>query len=314
MNRAAEADRKAIWDKRGIKVIHAADSVVNTALILIVLLLLAIGGYALWDANQVYNAADSARYEVYKPGEEEESLSFGELVKINPDVFAWLTVYGTHIDYPVAQGKDNMTYVNTDAKGHYSLSGSIFLDKGCKRDFSDFSSILYGHHMDAQKMFGEIGLFADKSYFDAREYGSLYYGGEWHGLEFFAFLHADAYDSSVFRVKIEGKKAQEEYLAKLLNMSEHTRDIGVTTKDRIVLLSTCSPSPTNGRDILVGRITDDLHANAFAISDDKVAGSAVDALGRNWLWILLGLLVAAAILAVIIGRRKKRKDEEKLSL
>ncbi|MDR1358540.1 MAG: class B sortase [Coriobacteriales bacterium] len=296
------------------KAIRIADSVVNTAVLLIVVALLAIGGYALWDSSQVYDAASAARYETYKPGDSGEDQTFEELKAINSDVFAWLTVYGTHIDYPVAQGQDNMKYVNTDAEGRYSLSGSIFLDEGSSKDFSDFSSIFYGHHMEQNAMFGEIGLFVDKAYFDARRYGALYYSEQWHGLEFFAFLRADAYDNAVFRVKIEGEEAQQEYLALLLAMADHTRDIGVTTADRIVLLSTCSPSPTNGRDILVGRITDEIYENPFA--EEEQTGDNEDSVDAASLWAIILPVVAVAGLAMIVilvllrRKRRKRKDEE----
>jgi len=39
----------------------------------------------------------------------------------------------------------------------------------------------------------------------------------------------------------------------------NTRDIGVSDEDHIILLSTCSSGSTNGRDILVGRITDEIY-------------------------------------------------------
>ncbi|MCG4817374.1 class B sortase, partial [Collinsella aerofaciens] len=77
----------------------------------------------------------------------EGGLSFEQLKELNPEVFGWLTVYGTNIDYPVTQGKDNWKYVNTNALGEYSLSGAIFLDYTNRKDFQDFNSILYGHHM-----------------------------------------------------------------------------------------------------------------------------------------------------------------------
>ena len=169
------------------KAVRTANSLVNFAVLAAILLLLAFGCYALWDSNQVYNAANAAQYEIYKPTAADEGKSFGELQAINPEVFSWLTVYGTNIDYPVTQGGDNMKYVNTNAEGSYSLSGSIFLDYENSRDFSDFNSILFGHHMEKQAMFGEIGLFSDKDYFNARLYGSLYYNGritDWSSLPF----------------------------------------------------------------------------------------------------------------------------------
>jgi sortase B len=303
----------------GRKAVKLADSVFNTALLLAILLLLSLGFYALWDSDQVYSEASAERYGKYCPEGEYGRLSFGELVAINPEVVAWLTVYGTHIDYPVTQGPDNMKYVNTDAEGAYSLSGCIFLDSGCSSDFSDFSSILYGHHMEKEALFGEIGLFDGKSYFDARRYGKLYYGGEWHGLEFFAFLKADAYDGSVFRTGIEGREEGEAYLGKLLSMAVNTRGVQVDADDRIVLLSTCSPGPTNGRDILVGKLTDKVHADPFAegLSDEGGAVPMVDRLGSAWsalpLWAKAALVAALAALLLAIAWAVRRRRSRKRS-
>ena len=63
--------------------------------------------------------------------------SFEELLGINPDVCAWVTLDNTAIDYPVVQGEDNFTYVNTDVYGDFSLAGSIFLDVNCDKNFTD---------------------------------------------------------------------------------------------------------------------------------------------------------------------------------
>ena len=295
------------------KAVRTANSIVNFAVLAAILLLLAFGCYALWDSNQVYNAANAAQYEIYKPTVENEGKTFQELQAINPEVFSWLTVYGTNIDYPVTQGGDNMKYVNTNAEGSYSLSGSIFLDYENSRDFSDFNSILFGHHMEKQAMFGEIGLFSDKDYFNARLYGSLYYNGTDHGLEFFAFLHTDAYDASVFIPGVSGKEAQQAYLDGLLHKAAFTRDIGVTVKDRIVLLSTCSSQSTNGRDILVARITDELFDDTFKTTEINNTGTQPAADGQRsiwinipaWLWTALPVPEALILLAIVIYHKRK---------
>jgi len=297
----------------GRKAVKVVNGTINLIVLTVILLLVAFANYALWDSNQVYQAADTARYEIYKPTVENEGKTFKELQAINPEVFSWLTIYGTHIDYPVTQGEDNMKYVNTNAEGTYSLSGSIFLDCGNSKDFSDFNSILFGHHMEQQTMFGEIGLFSDKSYFDARLYGNLYYGGKDHGLEFFAFLHTDAYDTSVFAPGVQGKEAQQAYLENLLMKATFTRDIGVTAHDRIVLLSTCSPTTTNGRDILVARITDDTYDDAFnlAETDNTRTQPSADeqpALWPGlppWLWIVLPVLAVLIIRVIVIYYKSK---------
>ena len=82
--------------------------------------------YMLWDSNQVYQAADAKNYEAYIPTEK-HTKSFEELQKINPDIIGWIRVNDTNINYPLLQAEDDDTYMNTDAEGKYSLSGSIFL-------------------------------------------------------------------------------------------------------------------------------------------------------------------------------------------
>ena len=44
----------------------------------------------------------------FKPDADEDKPSFEELLKINPDVKAWLTIDNTGIDYPVVQGKNQL--------------------------------------------------------------------------------------------------------------------------------------------------------------------------------------------------------------
>jgi len=253
----------------GKKAYSLINGIANYAVLMTILLLVAFTVYALWDSNQLHHAADKSNYAIYKPTAENQGASFKELQAANPEVFAWLSVYGTNIDYPVAQGQDNMKYVNINAEGQFSMSGAIFLNCFNSRDFSDFNSILYGHHMANRVMFGKIEYFDDGEVFFSHRYGNLYYDGADHGLEFFAFIHADAYDSTVFSPNVQGGERQA-YLDGIIARAEHIRDIGVTVDDRIILLSTCSSCSTNGRDILIGRITSEVFEE---VSDSPAPGS-----------------------------------------
>ena len=111
----------------------------------------AYSAYALWDNNQVYAAVDNVQGELlqFKPAADgENGASFEELLAINSDVKAWLTLDNTAIDYPVVQGENNFSYINTDVYGDFALAGSIFLDSDCDGSFNDPYSLLYGHHME----------------------------------------------------------------------------------------------------------------------------------------------------------------------
>lgn len=117
---------------------RCANSIVELAVLTCILLLAGFGCYGIWDSNQIYQEADKARYEEYRPGE--ETLSFEELRRLNEEVFGWLTVYGTNIDYPLVQAEDNEKYVNTDASGEFSLSGCVIFRLSQREGLRDFNS------------------------------------------------------------------------------------------------------------------------------------------------------------------------------
>lgn len=309
---------KTTANRAGKIAVKGINSLVDFSVLVMILALVAVALYAIWDSDQVYKAADSKQYSIYKPSAEENSLSFLELQALNPDVFAWLTVYGTHIDYPIAQSTDNEKYVVTNVFGDYSLSGTIFLDSRNNNQFKDFNSILYGHHMEKQAMFGEIGAFSDQSFFEARTYGNLYYSGKNHGLEFFAFVHTDAYDNSIFAPRIQGDKAQQAYLKNLLEKAMYTRDVGVSIEDRILLLSTCSTDSTNGRDILFARITDKTYPDTFMNEKNGTTNELVTVDQQPSLWdklpgwfgfVLPIAILAALVMALLLWKKKQTKKE-----
>ena len=295
------------------------DGIVNFAVLLLFLTLFLYGCYAIWDTNQIYREADAAQYEKYKPSEE-DSLSYDELTSLNPEVIGWISVYGTKIDYPVVQADNNEKYINTNVKGEYSLSGSIFLDSHNKKDFTDFNSILYGHHMERNAMFGDVEKFKGNDYFSSHKFGNLYVNGRNYGVEFFAFLEVDAYESEIYAPGIKGDEARRTYLDRLLAKSTNNRDITIGIREGIVLLSTCTADNTNGRHILVGRITDTTYPDTLKDRKMDSEGKKIDSQTWNkllenmpvWTWLLIGELLILIVLAAFINRRKKHFNRKKM--
>lgn len=248
--------------------IKVLDNIIDIGVLSVLLLLLAYGIFVLVDTEDMYHAADRAEYSAYRPTQE-DSASFEELRAINPEVFGWLTVYGTNIDYPLVQGEDNDKYIYTDARGNYAASGSIFLDHRNSRDFSDFNSIIYGHHMDKKVMFGEIADFGEESFFDSHRYGTIYCGDRTYGLDFFAFLEVDT-SGAIYKPGIKDPEKAEEWLDNLMQKALFVRYNDVGFNDRIVLLSTCTSDITNGRHILVGRLMQEVPENPFQSVEEEV--------------------------------------------
>ena len=101
-------------------------------------------------------------------------VDFDALQEINPDIVGWIYVPGTNINYPVAQGDDNTTYLNRLFDGTTNSSGSIFLDADATAPgMVDQQTPVYGHHMNNQSMFYEIDDTVDQAAFDGIE--AVYY-------------------------------------------------------------------------------------------------------------------------------------------
>ncbi|MCL2405203.1 MAG: sortase, partial [Defluviitaleaceae bacterium] len=262
-----------IAQKLGLKTIRTVDMLINTSVLVVIVLLMAFGAFSLWDTNQIHAIACSSRYERYRPDMDEEGggISFLGLQAQNSDVFAWLTVYGTNIDYPVVQGRDNVRYVNTNIAGRHSLAGAIFLDYRNCQSFTDFNNVLHGHHMANRVKFGEISMFHDAAFFNERRYGTLFFDGVEHGLEFFAFIHVNAHDRRVYRYNVTGEESKQAHLDMIFDMAIHLReDMIVTTDDRLVLLNTCAPGVTHMRDVLIARITDEVRPDPFFVERETI--------------------------------------------
>lgn len=289
-------------------IVRMIDHMVNLTALLLILIVMFLSCYMLWDSNQVYQAADAKNYEAYIPTEK-HTKSFEELQKINPDIIGWIRVNDTNINYPLLQAEDDDTYMNTDAEGKYSLSGSIFLHCANKPDFSDFNNMIYGHHMEKHKMFGDVGMFTDKTYFEKHPYGNLFFDGKDHGVEFYALIQADAYNERIFSICPDDPKAKQAYLQEILDNALYKRNFEITQNDHLVLLITCTSELTNGRNILVGKLSDQIYPEK---KKPKSLGTGIDELKEKMRQVPVICWILLLIIVLWITDRKMRKRGKKI--
>ena len=179
-------------------------------------------------------------------------VDFDALKAINDDVVGWLELEAIpSISYPIAQGEDNEYYLHRTIKKTYNFAGSVFIDSTNASDFSDPYSLLYGHHMDYDAMFGGLDHFTNEGYFDEHRSGELWISGsEYYDLTVVSCLVTDAYDEHVFRVTPEDNdlaslydylEDQSVFIADDLDKSEGKHLLG---------LSTCTNAGTNERTVI----------------------------------------------------------------
>ena len=257
----ADSNSEAANDRRitiAEKLLRIANRSMNLFVACLMTVLFLYGGYSLWDTWRIYHSArpDQDLMKLKPVKGEDSNPSLQDLQKINADVCAWLTVYDTGIDYPVVRGKDDMEYINKDVYGDFALSGAIFLQSANQPDFSDPYNLIYGHHMSNGAMFGDVVEFADEEYFAMHETGTLYLPEKTCSITFFACVETDAMDSQIYGYI--GEPDTTGQMQQLLQyVQEHAvqyRDIGVTSQDSVIALSTCAESATNGRVVLFGKL------------------------------------------------------------
>lgn len=232
----------------------------------------AYAGYCLWDNNQIYAAAENVQAELLhlKPKAEHDATgeeagpTFDELLAVNPDVRAWVTLDDTRIDYPVLQGKTNLDYINTDVYGNFALAGSIFLDARNDPDFADPYSILYGHHMENSGMFGDLDLYKEHTFFANHQTGTLILPDRTYDLQIFAYLLVSAseeriFDPSIWDTGVGGllDYVREEALdtaADTIALLEARIDAGEAPQ--VLALTTCASEFIDARTIILAAMND----------------------------------------------------------
>lgn len=289
-------------EKKIRKTIKRIDRGIYAVVVVILIGLLAFGIYSIWDNRQIDEIGSSKHYEMYKP-EPNNTVSYSELVKLNPEVCGWLAIFRTGVDYPLVQATDNDKYMNTTPDLKFALSGSCFLDYKNARDFSDFNTIIYGHHMAHHAMFGDLDQFQKKKYFKRHKTGSIYVGNTKYKLHIAAFLMVNAYDQSIYQIAHDDA-AKTAYMNNIRNKAKFFRSsVNIAPTDHIVVLSTCMTDRTDGRYILVAKIGGVMH--------DKDPKAEKQSLW--WLPRLIAAIIAAAIiliLGILYARNKKRQKDQ----
>ena len=178
----------------------------------------------------------------------------------NSDFVGWLSIPGTNIDYPVMQTVDNPNfYLKQGFDKQYSDYGVPYVQENCDLALSD-NCVIYGHHMNNGTRFSDLCKYASEDFY--REHKTICFDtldsfGEY---EVIAAFKTVAYSGEGFKyyhfVNAESAEAFDEYIAECKALALY--DTGVTAEygDKLITLSTCEYSRTNGRMVVVAKLLD----------------------------------------------------------
>ena len=177
-------------------------------------------------------------------------IDFASLQAANPELYAWVRVDGTPIDYAVAQhdGEEGY-YLHRNIYGQEEFAGCIFTEFPNKKNFTSLVTVMYGHNMRNGSMFHGLHSFRDRAFFDAHDTIEVYTPEAFYTYRIFACYIFE--DTNLLTFDVHTPELYEAYLtdirenyAKEGNLRD---DVELDSESRILTLSTCVGSMPENR-------------------------------------------------------------------
>ena len=228
------------------------------------------------DPNKFVNPTEIATYNTgqneNKPDEKlpsgvvqdvgDNPINFKELKKTNEDLYAWIKIPKTKVDYPIAQSSVNMEedfYLDKNIYKEYKFAGTIYSQKVNKKDFTDPVTILYGHNMLNGTMFNNLLKFTNVNFFNENK--EIYIYTEGHIYTYLIFAATDYSNEHIlYKYDFSEENQLNTFVNSIKNSSYNKnirKDVEFKNDDKILVLSTCSNYDNDVRYLVMGVLIND---------------------------------------------------------
>ncbi len=200
----------------------------------------AVGNSELGNSSLPISDVDIQTGEYNEYFEKKRAMIVG-LQRSYPDVWGWIDVPGTSVNYIVMQSNDNKEYLYKDYDKTYTRYGSIFADYRVSRNMSENrNTVLYGHNMNtATIMFAPLLEFAiSEEAFQNKTVNIITRDGV-YTYEIFSVYDTKAsynYTQTYFSSDAEFINFAERCKSK----SIYQKDVEFTADSKLLTLSTCT--------------------------------------------------------------------------
>lgn len=175
----------------------------------------------------------------------------------NKDIYSWIVVPGTAIDYPVLQHPTEMDYyLEHNLDGSTGRPGCIYTQRMNSKDWSDRNTVLYGHNMRVGTMFAGLHDFEDADFFEDNRYIHIYTeDGRILIYEIFAaYAFSDAHILLTYDFNTD--TGYQQYLDSIWenksSRSQFRQETVLSAEDKIITLSTCIRGSSSQRYLVQG--------------------------------------------------------------
>lgn len=187
----------------------------------------------------------------------EKVVDFEDLQKNeNKDIYAWIYIPDTKIDYPVLRHPtDNTYYLNHKLNGKSGYPGCIYTEDYNEKDFSDPVTVVYGHNMKNGSMFAGLHKYSDSEYMAEHPYVYIYTPDGMLVYRIFA-AHEHSNEHLLYGKDFTNDVLMQGYIDEIKNarsmVSVEDEGIEVDVDSHILTLSTCISNKPNNRFLVQG--------------------------------------------------------------
>lgn len=194
----------------------------------------------------------------------ESPIDFEKWQGENRDIYAYIKLPGTHIDYPVLSSSpdDPDYYLRKDLKGEYSVAGCLYTQSSYNsNDFSDRVTIIYGHNMPDGSMFGDLqNTFSDRELFRQNNVFTIYLPDREMDYEVIAGLPYSNLHILAQYDNFDADEKVKDFLTRAMS-TEHpeansAKGYEPTGREKLVILQTCNNHDYSQRYIVIGKLSE----------------------------------------------------------
>ncbi len=184
---------------------------------------------------------------------------YAQLYLDNPDLVGWIQIEGTEVNYPVMQTPDRPDYyLYRNFEGKDSRRGCIYVDEACDVFAPSDNLTIYGHHMQDGSMFTKVTRYSSRSFYQEHPYIIFNTLLEKNTYEIIAVFRTTASVGQGFRynafVDASSPEEFDEYVSTCKRLSLYSIATTAEFGDKLITLSTCEYTQTNGRFVVVAKL------------------------------------------------------------
>lgn len=186
-------------------------------------------------------------------------IDFEAYQKQNEDVYSWLEIPGSGISFPVFQHPtENEYYLRRDINGNYSVGGVLFTEVGYNsKDYNDPVTIIYGHDMQNETMFGPLQeMYSSDEGLAKYQTVKVYLPDKELTYQVFACVPYDnrhiLYNYDFNDPEIFGRFFTE--ISQIRAMQAVFGEVSLKTTDKVLILSTCLSGSSDSRFLVCAKL------------------------------------------------------------